>query len=70
MVNPRYDPERNESRHGATDDAQCLEMESRQGWKLLRTEPVDRDILEVDCIFEGETEFPRPYHETINEKED
>lgn len=69
MVKPRYDSNEDVSRHGATDDAQCLEMESRQGWRLVRTEPVDRELLEVDCVFEGDTNFPRPYHETDDEED-
>jgi len=69
MVKPRYDPDEDVSRHGATDDAQCLEMESRQGWKLVRVEPVGKGLLEVDCVFKGKTEFPRPYHETEDDED-
>jgi hypothetical protein len=67
MVNPRYDPEEDVSRHGAADEKDCDNMRKKYGWKLKRTERTDRKILEVDCVFEGDTEFPRPYHETETE---
>ncbi|HEY9707955.1 MAG TPA: hypothetical protein V6D48_07090 [Oculatellaceae cyanobacterium] len=46
------------SRHGATDPEKCREMEKKYGWKLLRFELTKDQILKVDCVFEGETEFP------------
>lgn len=46
------------SRHSATDPENCLEMEKKYGWKLLRIEPTKDQTLKVDCVFEGETEFP------------
>jgi len=48
-----------ESRHAATDPQKCREMEKRYAWKLLRIEPTRDVILKFDCIFEGETEFPK-----------
>jgi len=51
-----------ESRHAATDRDKCQEMADKYGWELLRVEPTDNDILQVDCVFEGETQFPN-YHE-------
>jgi hypothetical protein len=46
------------SRHSATDPDKCFEMEKKYGWKLLRFELTQDQILKVDCVFEGETEFP------------
>jgi hypothetical protein len=64
MLKPRYDEEENISRHAAADRDCCTEMEDRYGWKLLDIEDIGNDILEVDCVFEGKTEFPRPFNET------
>jgi len=33
-------------------------MEKKYGWKLLRFELTKDQTLKVDCVFEGETEFP------------
>ncbi|NEP63857.1 MAG: hypothetical protein F6K31_44360 [Symploca sp. SIO2G7] len=46
------------SSHAVTDNEKCYEIEAKYGWKLLRIELLDDPILEVNCIFEGETEFP------------
>ncbi len=56
--------EKPESRHAATDPDKCREMQKKYGWKLLRVEPTKGKILKVDCVFEGETEFPK-YREEI-----
>jgi hypothetical protein len=37
-------------------------MADKYGWELLRVEPTDNDILQVDCVFEEKTQFPN-YHE-------
>lgn len=50
--------EKPESRHAATDPDKCFLMAKKYGWKLLRIEPTGDKILKVNCIFEGETEFP------------
>ncbi|MGK7905479.1 MAG: hypothetical protein AB4352_29555 [Hormoscilla sp.] len=68
MPKPRYDEDENLSRHAATDEGCCEEMERKYGWKLKRIEPIRYDpIFKVDCVFEGQTEFPQPYHD--NDKE-
>ena len=64
MVKPRYDADKDESRHGATSPDKCPEMENKYGWKLKRVEIVETPVLEVDCVFNGKTEFPKPYNET------
>ncbi len=46
------------SRHSATDPEKCYIMAKKYGWKLLRIEITQAPVLKVDCIFEGETEFP------------
>ncbi len=68
MVKPRYDAEKDESRHGATHPDDCFKMVKNQGWDLKRIEKTKTDLLEFDCVFKGKTEFPRDYHDT--EKED
>ena len=55
---PRYDPEENISRHSATDPEKCEKMVKRQGWEFIRREKTNDDILKVDFVFEGFTEFP------------
>jgi hypothetical protein len=67
---PRYDEQENVSRHAAADRDCCLEMEDKYGWKLLDVEETGNSLLEVDCVFEGKTEFPRPFNETDADWED
>ncbi|NJM66178.1 MAG: hypothetical protein HC851_11255 [Acaryochloris sp. RU_4_1] len=56
------------SRHAATDEGKCEVMSRKYGWALVGVEKTPDDpVLKVDCVFEGKTEFPKPYHE--NEKE-
>ena len=64
MLKPRYDPEEDKSRHLAARDSDCEEMAKRNGWDLVDIEPSGNKILPVDCVFDGKTEFPRPFHET------
>ncbi|WP_333436988.1 hypothetical protein [Microcoleus sp. D2_18a_D3] len=59
----RYDPDENISRHAATDDEYCYEMETKYGWTLKRIEKLKGDTLKADCVFDGKTEFPKPFHE-------
>jgi hypothetical protein len=54
--------EENVSRHAATDEEKCEEMAEKYDWDLVRVEPTEDPILQVDCVFEGETQFPN-YHE-------
>jgi len=51
-----------ESRHAATDRDKCQEMADKYGWNLLRVESTNNNVLQVNCVFEGETQFPN-YHE-------
>ncbi len=62
MPNLRYDDDEDVSRHAATDEEKCEDMATKYKWSLIRVEPADDPILKVDCVFEGETEFP-DYHE-------
>lgn len=58
-MKPRYDKDENISRHGAVSPDDCYRMEKRQNWKLKRIEETPNDpVSKVDCVFEGETEFP------------
>jgi len=68
MTKPRYDPDENVSRHAAADEDCCEEMEEKYGWTLVETERLDNDpIFEVDCVFDGKTEFPKSYYDTDRE---
>ncbi|HAG81820.1 MAG TPA: hypothetical protein DCL61_11785 [Cyanobacteria bacterium UBA12227] len=64
MLKPRYDPEEDKSRHLAASDSHCEEMAKRNGWDLVDIEPSGNRTLPVDCVFDGKTEFPRPFNET------
>ncbi len=67
---PRYDPDENVSRHGATDPDKCEEMADKYGWSLVRVEETGDSVLEVDCVFDGETEFPFSLYELKHEREE
>jgi hypothetical protein len=68
MPEPRYDQNENVSRHAAADEGCCEEMERKYGWTLARIEETSSPVLEVDCVFEGKTEFPKSYYETDKEE--
>lgn len=55
--------EKPESRHAATDPQKCRDMEKKYRWQLLRVERTGDSVLKVDCIFAGETEFPKHHSE-------
>lgn len=59
MVKPRYDPEKDISRHGAVSRKNCENMAALNNWKLLDVEPINIDMFKVDCVFKGKTEFPK-----------
>ena len=58
MPKPRYDEERDETRHAAVDEDQCEEMEKKYNWDLKTVEQTEDEILTVDCVFDGYQEFP------------
>lgn len=70
MPRPRYDEDENLSRHAAADEDCCEEMSERHGWNLVDIESTGNTELPVDCIFEGETEFPRSFNESDDDWED
>lgn len=65
MPKPRYDQNKNESRHAAVDRKNCEQMAERQKWRLKGVEVIggDHAIFKVDCVFEGDTEFPESFFE-------
>ena len=68
MTNPRYDPDEDKSRHAAADEDCCEEMEAKYGCTLVETERLDSNLIfEVDCVFDGQTEFPKSYYDTDRE---
>ncbi|NET35967.1 MAG: hypothetical protein F6K19_28730 [Cyanothece sp. SIO1E1] len=68
MPKSRYDKDENVSRHAAVDEGCCEEMERQYGWDLMRIEATSDPVLEVDCVFNGKTEFPKSYYETEKEE--
>lgn len=54
--------------HAAADEDCCEEMAERYGWQLVDIEESGNPILEVDCVFVGETEFPKSYYDTEKEE--
>lgn len=64
MTKPRYDEEENVSRHAAVSEGDCEKMARKYGWELIAVEKTpSNSILKVDCVFEGDTEFPKFYQE-------
>lgn len=57
MPKPRYDEDKNETRHAAVDEDRCDEMSDKYGWPLKVTEATSGD-LPIDCVFDGNCEFP------------
>ncbi|WP_254445180.1 hypothetical protein [Anabaena sp. UHCC 0204] len=49
--------------------ALAIEMSEKYGWKLVDIEKTGNDILPVDCVFDGKTEFPQSYYDTDTGKE-
>ncbi len=70
MPKPRYDEEEDKSRHGAASRKNCEEMEKKYGWQLLDVELISGNLLKVDCVFKGKTEFPKSFYDTQQEDED
>jgi len=69
---PRYEEQENVSRHAAAEARDCLEMEEKYGWKLKRIEELPEaknQVFEVDCVFDGKTEFPKSYYDTAKEED-
>ncbi len=69
MPKPRYDEEENKLRHAAADDDCCEEMAEKYVWQLVDVEKTGASILEVDCVFEGKTEFPKSFYDTDQEED-
>jgi hypothetical protein len=68
MLKHRYDEDENVSRHAAADEGCCEEMQRKYRWNLVRIEETSDPTLEVDCVFEGKTEFPKSYYDTDREE--
>ncbi len=45
----------------------CAQMAQKYGWQLVDVEPISDPVFDVDCVFEGETEFPKSYYDTDQE---
>jgi hypothetical protein len=68
MTSLRYDPDEDKSRHAAADESCCEEMAQKYDWQLVDVEPIrDNDVFKADCVFDGETEFPKSYYDTDRE---
>jgi hypothetical protein len=64
MPKPRYDEDENVSRHGAANEDCCEDMSDKYGWKLIDVEQTGNPILSVDCVFEGDTNFPKSFYDS------
>ena len=65
MPKSRYEKDENKSRHAATTEGDCEKMGRKYGWELIQVERIpDQPIFKVDCVFEGDTEFPKSYYDT------
>lgn len=40
------------------------------GWQLVDVEKTGNPVLPVDCVFEGETEFPKSYYDSEEQEYD
>jgi hypothetical protein len=49
------------SRHGAESKKDCEKMAQKYGWDLKASEKTNRKDLSYDCIFDGDTEFPKTF---------
>ena len=58
MPKPRYDEEKDETRHAAVSEEYCEDMADTYGWTLKQAELVATDVLPVDCVFDVYCEFP------------
>jgi hypothetical protein len=58
MPKPRYDEEKDETRHAAASEEYCEDMADTYGWTLKQAELVATHVLPVDCVFDGYCEFP------------
>lgn len=54
----KYNPERNETTHAAADAGACEEMSTKYDWPLVGVKQTEREVLPVDCVFEGDRSFP------------
>jgi hypothetical protein len=61
MPKPRYDAQKDETRHAAVSDEACQKMADKYGWDLKQAELTNIKILAVDCVFDGYCEFPPSY---------
>jgi hypothetical protein len=66
---PRYNEEKDESYHAAASAENCLKMQKNQGWRLKGIKQIGTGdaIFKVDCIFHGETEFPKSFYDQEND---
>jgi hypothetical protein len=58
MPKPRYDEEKDETRHAAASEECCEDMADSYGWNLKQVDPLPSEVLSVDCVFDGYCEFP------------
>ncbi|MGB5896790.1 MAG: hypothetical protein WBD58_18105 [Geitlerinemataceae cyanobacterium] len=51
--------ERKTTSHWAISEEACESMEEKYGWTLVETNRDNSNLLPVECVFEGEAEFPK-----------
>ena len=54
-----YDPHSDETTYPAVRASHCEGMRDRYNWQLKEVRRKNRDIMPVDCVFEGDVEFPK-----------
>jgi hypothetical protein len=56
MSEKRSESSENDKRniHPAASEEACEKMGKKYGWELIEAKQTERDILPVDCVFEGE----------------
>lgn len=48
-----------ETQHPAVAPGDCKQMARKYGWRLKRIDPTGSKDLPVNCVFEGDCEFPK-----------
>ncbi|NJR53081.1 MAG: hypothetical protein HC780_29530 [Leptolyngbyaceae cyanobacterium CSU_1_3] len=55
--------------YNENDEDCCEEMTEKYDWQLVDVEKTGDPVLPVDCVFEGETQFPKSYYDTDKEQD-
>ncbi len=53
------DEESTTTSHWASSEEDCEKMAEKYSWDLVETNRDDSKILPVECVYDGEAEFPK-----------